>query len=200
MRRREFVLLAGGAAVAHPVAARAQPARVYRLGVLTPGQETIERVRGTVLPELARLGFAEGRNLALEIRAGSGDQLPALARDLAATHLDAVIAVSVAAIQAMREASDKTPIVGAFIGSDPIAAGFAASLAHPGGMITGILMLAPGARCQATGTTAPSGTGGTPAGGARGRSPAERTQHRRVDHGGQASGCPASLVLRCNSG
>jgi putative tryptophan/tyrosine transport system substrate-binding protein len=191
MRRREFVLLAAGAAVARPVAAHAQSARVYRLGVLTPGQETIERIRGTVLPELARLGFAEGRNLALEVRIGQGDQLPALARDLAATHPDAVIAVSVPAIQAMREASDKTPIVGAFIGSDPIAAGFAASLAHPGGMITGVLMLA-------TRTTAPSVTRGTPAGSPRRRSPAERTERSRVDHGGQASGCPASLVLRRN--
>jgi putative ABC transport system substrate-binding protein len=117
--------------------------KVYRLGVLSPGSGPVERMRRTTLPELARLGFSEGRNIVLEIRLGTRDQLPQLAEELAATRPDAVIAVSGSAIRAMRQAAAATPIVGAFIGEDPIAAGFAASLAHPGGTVTGIVMLAP---------------------------------------------------------
>jgi putative ABC transport system substrate-binding protein len=117
--------------------------KVYRLGVLSPGSGSVERMRRTTLPELARLGFSEGRNIVLEIRLGTRDQLPQLAEELAATRPDAVIAVSGSAIRAMRQAAAATPIVGAFIGEDPIAAGFAASLAHPGGTVTGIVMLAP---------------------------------------------------------
>jgi putative ABC transport system substrate-binding protein len=117
--------------------------KVYRLGILAPGAGPVERMRRTTLPELARLGFAEGANLAIEARIGPREQLPALAYQLAEAHPDAVIAVSAAAIRAMHQAPPATPIIGAFIGEDPIAAGFAQSLAHPGGTITGIVMLAP---------------------------------------------------------
>jgi putative ABC transport system substrate-binding protein len=103
----------------------------------------VERMRRTTLPELARLGFAEGANLAIEARIGPREQLPAPAHQLAEAHPDAVIAVSAAAIRAMHQAAPATPIIGAFIGEDPIAAGFAQSLAHPGGTITGIVMLTP---------------------------------------------------------
>jgi putative tryptophan/tyrosine transport system substrate-binding protein len=145
MRRLAFFVLAalailptgGGAAFAQ------RGDRVYRLGVLTPAAGAVARMRGPLLPELARLGFAEGRNLVIEVRAGDRDQLPALARDLAAARPDAVIAVSPPAIEAMHQAAPEIPVVGGFIGVDPIAAGYAQSLAHPGGTITGIVMLAP---------------------------------------------------------
>jgi putative tryptophan/tyrosine transport system substrate-binding protein len=117
--------------------------KVYRLGVLAPGAGPVERMQRTTFPELARLGFAEGANLAIEARLGPREQLAALAHQIAETHPDAVIAVSAAAIRAMHQAAPATPIVGAFIGEDPIAAGFAQSLAHPGSTITGIVMLAP---------------------------------------------------------
>jgi putative ABC transport system substrate-binding protein len=117
--------------------------KVYRLGILAPGAGPVERMRRTTLPELARRGFAEGANLAIEARIGPREQLPALAHQIADAHPDAVIAVSAAAIRAMHQAAPATPIIGAFIGEDPIAAGFAQSLAHPGGTITGIVMLTP---------------------------------------------------------
>lgn len=117
--------------------------KVYRLGILSPAAAVVQRIRATALPELARLGFTEGRNLVIEVRVGSRELLPALARDLTSTHPEAIIAVSGAAIRAIRDAGDATPIIGAFIGEDPITAGFAVSLAHPGGTVTGIVMLAP---------------------------------------------------------
>jgi putative ABC transport system substrate-binding protein len=117
--------------------------KVYRLGILSPGAGVVERMRGTTFPELARLGFAEGKNLVIEVRSGPREQLPELARGLAETRPDAVIAVSGSAIRAMKQAAPMVAIVGGFIGEDPIAAGFAASLAHPGGTVTGVVMLAP---------------------------------------------------------
>jgi putative tryptophan/tyrosine transport system substrate-binding protein len=117
--------------------------KVYRLGILSPGAGVVERMQRTTFPELARLGFAEGKNLIIETRSGSREQLPELARGLAETRPDAAIAVSGSAIRAMKQAAPMMAIVGGFIGEDPIAAGFAASLAHPGGTVTGIVMLAP---------------------------------------------------------
>jgi len=117
--------------------------KIYRLAVLSPGAGVVERMRHTTFPELARLGFTEGTNLSVDVRYGSREQLPGLARQLADIHPDAVIAVSAPAIQAVREAAPLIPIVGGFIGVDPILAGFATSLARPGGTITGIVMLAP---------------------------------------------------------
>jgi putative ABC transport system substrate-binding protein len=117
--------------------------KVHRLGVLSPGAGPVERMRAITFVELARLGFTEGRNLVIDIRVGSREQLADLAHDLASTRPEVIIATGGAAIRALRQATEAVPIVGAFIGEDPITAGFAASLARPGGMITGVLMLAP---------------------------------------------------------
>ena len=121
--------------------------KIWRLGVLTLPTSTsspvFETFRSVVFPELAKQGYVEGGNLVVEIRVGAPDKLPELARELAATRPDVVIAVSSWAIDAVRQASPTTPIVGSFIGIDPIAAGYATSLARPGSNITGIVMLAP---------------------------------------------------------
>jgi putative ABC transport system substrate-binding protein len=116
--------------------------KIYRLGILSPAAFPVQRIRDLALPELTKLGFVVGRNLVVEARVDPAD-LPAAARDLGSTHPQVIIAVGGAAIRAIREVGDRTPIVGAFIGEDPMAAGFAASLAHPGGTVTGVLMLAP---------------------------------------------------------
>src|ERR1700730_16810407 len=73
----------------------------------------------------AKQGYVEGGNLVVEIRVGAPDKLPELARELVATRPDVVIAVSSWGIEAVRQASPTTPIVGSFIGIDPIAAGYA---------------------------------------------------------------------------
>jgi putative ABC transport system substrate-binding protein len=112
--------------------------RVYRLGALMQSPGAVERLRALILPELAREGFVEGRNLVLEVRAGTVVELPALAAELLATKPDAILANGSAAIRAIRDRSTTVPIVGAAIGGDPVAAGFAASLARPGGNVTGV--------------------------------------------------------------
>src|ERR1700730_2321278 len=145
MRLRDFLLL-GRAAVAilNSQGAFARDGdKVYRLGILSPAAGPVQRIRATALPELARLGFTEGHSLVVEARVGTTELLPAVARDLVSRHPEVIIAVGAAAIRAIREVGVATPIVGAFIGEDPIAAGFAASLAHPSGTVTGIVMLAP---------------------------------------------------------
>jgi putative ABC transport system substrate-binding protein len=108
--------------------------------VLSPSPGSLQRMRAMMFPELARLGFTEGRNLVVEARFGPTEELPALARELAMAHPDAILAAG--AIRAAQQATSKIPIVGSFIGEDPIAAGFAATLARPGGNVTGIAMLA----------------------------------------------------------
>jgi putative ABC transport system substrate-binding protein len=119
------------------------PDRAYRLGALTPSAGFVERMHAYLLPALAREGFAEGRNLVLEIRTGTAAELPALAEELLATKPDAVLANGPVAVRAVRASSTIVPIVGAAVGGDPIAAGFAASLARPGGNVTGVVMLGP---------------------------------------------------------
>jgi len=143
-RRRLFALgvlailsSAGSAAFAQA------PERVHRLGMLSPSSGTIEKMRAGVLPELARLGFVERRNLIFEARFGTTEDLPALALELASLHPDVLMATGSSAIRAVRQTTNTIPIVGSFIGEDPIKADFATSLAHPGGRITGIVMLAP---------------------------------------------------------
>ena len=143
MRRREFIAALGGAAAWPLVALAQQTERVWRLGVLTPAMVALDALRTVTLPELAKQGFVEGRNLVVDSKLGGVEALPQLARELVATAPDVVIAVGGGAIRAVLAASTTTPIVGAFIGEDPIAAGFAASLARPGGTITGVVMLAP---------------------------------------------------------
>jgi putative tryptophan/tyrosine transport system substrate-binding protein len=116
------------------------PERIYRLGVLSSSPGTLQRLRTVMFPELARLGFTEGRNFIVEARFGPMEELPTLARQLAAANPDAIIAAG-NAIGAAQQATSTIAIIGSFIGEDPIAAGFAASLARPGGNVTGVVML-----------------------------------------------------------
>ena len=143
MRRRDFINLLGAAAVASPLVARAQDlGRVFRLGALSPANAQLDSIRSIVLPELAKAGIVEGRNLLLDARFGSMEKLTQLADGLIAANPDVIMAVSGAAISALKAASSTVPIVMSFSDYDPVAAGFAASFARPGGNITGIAMLA----------------------------------------------------------
>jgi len=115
--------------------------RTYRLGILTVSTESVEVTRDVTLADLlAKYGFVLGHNLILDRRSGSADVLPGLARELAASMPDAILAVSSTAIQAIQEATTALPIV--MFGDDPVGQGFAASLARPGGNVTGVTMLA----------------------------------------------------------
>src|SRR5262245_10235634 len=143
-RRRAFILGLVGTAATGPLLAGAipmhaqTPNRVYRLGHLANslGSETV--TRDITLPELAKLGFIEGRNLVVDWRVGSSDVQPGLMRELLAAQPDAVIAIGPAGIVAAR-ATRTVPIV--TFGFDPIELGLAASYARPGGNVTGVVIL-----------------------------------------------------------
>ena len=118
--------------------------RVARLGMLSSGQISIDQFRQWGLPELAREGFIEGRTLSLIARASDGHaaRLAPLAAEILAARPDVVVAVSNAAAHAIRAIDRQVPIVMGFAGTDPVADGLAASLARPGGNVTGVVMLA----------------------------------------------------------
>jgi putative ABC transport system substrate-binding protein len=144
--RRTFHRLLGGVLGALAIGVRAQPAnRVYRVGVLrpTPAPPTLDPVSAEVVmaKAFARVGYPEGRNFHLDQRYADGDpqRLPALARDLVQQRVDVIVAVSPAAVRAALEATTAIPIV-IFGNFDPVAAGFAQSLARPGRNVTGVLI------------------------------------------------------------
>jgi putative ABC transport system substrate-binding protein len=141
MKRREFIATLGGAA-AWPVAARAQkPVGPVRLiGVLMgfaesdPRQSALAAFRNT----LTRLGWAEGANLRIELRWSAGDpgRMRTFAKELVELRPDAIFGATTAVIGALARETRTIPIVFVFV-ADPIGSGFAASLARPGGNITG---------------------------------------------------------------
>ena len=141
MRRREFITLASGAAIAWPFAAPAQHIdRVRRIGILTSfgpddpeGWRRIEPLKNG----LNRLGWIEGRNLQLEYyHAPGGVMTPALGEQLVRSNPDAALANSTPALRALQRATRTIPIIFVSV-SDPVGDGFVASLARPGGNITG---------------------------------------------------------------
>ena len=140
MWRREFIAGLAGT-VAFSLAARAQtPNRIYRLGHLATSADSEAFTRQTTLPELARLGFVEGRNLVFDARVGEPDSMPALMRELLAGQPDAVIALGPVELRAAGAATRIVPIVS--FGVDPMEFGLAASHARPGGNVTGVVILA----------------------------------------------------------
>src|SRR5215469_2934021 len=138
MKRRAFIALIGGAA-AVPFAARAQQNdRIRRIGVLVPyakdsseGQARVAAFR----QELQRLGWTEGRNLQIEYRWDT-DDLRKAATELVALSPDVIFASTTPAVAALQQATRSVPIVFAQV-TDPVSGGFVASLAKPGGDITG---------------------------------------------------------------
>jgi putative tryptophan/tyrosine transport system substrate-binding protein len=143
LRRRELIALLGGAAVAWPVAARAQqPDRMRRIGVLMglakDDPETKARLAG-FRQGLEKRGWSEGRNVRIDYRfAPAGAQVQVLAKELIALQPDVILANSTPVVAALQRESRTIPIVFAAI-ADPIGSGFVASLARPGGNITGVM-------------------------------------------------------------
>jgi putative ABC transport system substrate-binding protein len=138
MRRREFITLLGGAAAAWPVTASAQPERTRRIGVLMPYGSADPEGRARVaafLQELQRLGWTDGRNLQIEYRWDTGD-LRKAATELVALSPDVILVSSTQAATPMQQATRTVPIIFTQV-ADPVSAGFVASLARPGGNMTG---------------------------------------------------------------
>ena len=142
MRRRQFILLFCGAAITLPRVALAQkPDGVRGIGVLMGLSESDPEARGwvaTFVEELARLGWIDGRNARIERRWTNADikRTSALAKELLAGPPDVILAVSTPVTAALHRETSIVPIVFAPV-HDPVGAGFVASLARPGGNITG---------------------------------------------------------------
>ena len=144
MRRRDFVVLLGGAAVAWPLAARAQqPEQMRRIGVLTnlvaDDPEAQARV-GAFLQGLQELGWAVGRNMRIEYRWGAGDadRTRGYAAELVALAPDVILTSGASALAPLLQATRSVPVVFAQV-PDPVGAGFVNSLARPGGNTTGFI-------------------------------------------------------------
>jgi len=141
--RRRFIGTLAGGVLAAPAATFAQsPARITRIGFLgssAPPPELLAAVR----EQLRALGHVEGSNLALEVRWAEGnfDALPALAAELAGSRVDLILAWASPAAIAAKRATSSIPIV-FFAVSDPVGSGLIASLARPGGNVTGVTNIA----------------------------------------------------------
>jgi putative ABC transport system substrate-binding protein len=146
MRRRQFIALLGGAAVAWPIAARAQqPERMRRIGVLMDlaaddpeGQARLTAFRA----EFSRIGWTDGGNARIDIRWGAGlsNRMREHAAELVALMPDAILASGSPSVAALQQSTTKLPVVFTSV-VDPVGAGFVTSLARPGGNITGFMLL-----------------------------------------------------------
>ena len=145
MQRREFITLFGSSVVAWPLTARAQQSdQMRRVGVLINEPEDGPQVQESLAAfrrELDRLGWSEGHNVRFDIHFTEGDlaKMQELAKAMAASQPDVIFVHTTPFVAAMQKQTRTIPIV--FVNaSDPVGSGFVASLARPGGNLTGLLL------------------------------------------------------------
>jgi putative ABC transport system substrate-binding protein len=145
MRRRQFFIACLAMATFWPVAARAQQSsgQMRRVGILSPGQAPGKRMQA-FLDRMRELGWIDGKTIQIHARYAGGvlDRLPGLARELVAVKVDVIVAPTLAASVAAREATADIPIVMVQAGN-PVDAGLIESLARPGGNVTGMTSMLP---------------------------------------------------------
>jgi putative ABC transport system substrate-binding protein len=143
MKRREFITLLGGAAGAWPLVAGAQSERVRTIGYLNPGQP-VPQMYAPFVEALRQLGWIEGKNLIVDDRYSDNDveRLHQLAAELVRLNVDVIVATGTLGPLAAKRATTKIPIVMTAAG-DPLGTGLVASLARPGGNVTGMSLMAP---------------------------------------------------------
>jgi ABC-type uncharacterized transport system substrate-binding protein len=141
MKRREFITLLGGAAVAWPLAARAQqPAKLPIIGYLGPSTRSVDAHRlGALVQRLRELGWIEGRTIVIEYRwaEGRNEHLAKVTAEFVRLKVDVIVTAGTAAVVTAKQATSVIPIVFAVAG-DPVGTGLVASLARPGGNVTGL--------------------------------------------------------------
>src|SRR5262249_31669811 len=140
IRRRTFITLLGGAAAAWPFAARAQrPGQIARIGLLGAGSASSLSSRVVAFRAgLRDLGYVEGTNIIVESRwtEDNYQRIPELVTDLVRSNVELIVTHTTAGALAVKQATTTIPIVVAILG-DPVASGIVASMARPGGNITG---------------------------------------------------------------
>jgi putative ABC transport system substrate-binding protein len=147
MRRRDLLALLGGIRVSWPLGAHAQQKVIPVVGYLSafsPPANLANLDRGPIHKGLGQMGFVEGQNIVSEYRWAEGhyDRLPTLAADLVSRRVDVIVTIGgFAPARAAKNATSTIPIVFTFVG-DPVGAGLVASLAQPGGNLTGFSNLA----------------------------------------------------------
>jgi len=145
MDRRTFVgAFAGGLVIARSAAGAQQAAKVARIGFLGTNRAVASRHVDAFLQGLHDLGYVEGRNLVIEYRDAEGklERLPTLAAELVALKVDVIVAATTPGALAAKQATKTVPIVFA-VAADPVTDGLVASLARPGGNVTGSSYLGP---------------------------------------------------------
>ena len=142
MERRRFIELIAGGLLAAPLAAEAQPGKVYRIGVLSQGSPasgtSALAARQALLQRLHDLGWIVGQNLAVGPRYAEGklDRLPDLAAELVQLKVSVLLALGTPAALAAKRATATIPIV--IFAADPMGTGLVPSLGRPGGNVTGL--------------------------------------------------------------
>jgi putative tryptophan/tyrosine transport system substrate-binding protein len=145
MKRRDFITLLGGTALAWPLAASAQQAaKTYRIGVLSAGGPSLTTNWSMFNSGLKEFGWIEGKNIIFEHRYAENqlDRLPELTAELVRLNVDVILALGTLAPLAAMRATKTIPVVMANAG-DPLGSGLVASLARPGGNVTGMSLMAP---------------------------------------------------------
>jgi putative ABC transport system substrate-binding protein len=142
MKTRRIFLVRGLAMLALPFAARAQPAaKIPRVGFMAASNRSAVSARVEAFREgLRELGYVDGKNIALEFRFAEGkpDRVPMVAAELVRSKIDVIVTGGALDTRAAREATTTIPIVMAQ-DNDPVESGFVASLARPGGNVTGVV-------------------------------------------------------------
>ena len=141
MKRRAFITLLGGAAATWPLVARGQQtAKLPTIGIMVPSTPLIESQRvAAFLQRLRQLGWIENRNVAIEYRwaEGRSERFVEIATEFVQLKVDLIVASTTPAVIAAKQATAAIPIVFATV-NDPVSTGLVASLARPGGNLTGL--------------------------------------------------------------
>jgi len=162
MRRRDFIGLVGAAGAMWPLGTRAQLSsggRQGRIGVVAlvpPPSEFLKAFR----EGMRERGYIEGQNLIIEVRwpKGTFDQDLSIVTDLAKSNVDVIVAWATPAVMAVHRAISAIPIVMVSVG-DPVNSGFVASLARPGGNVTGVSIITSDLSAKLIGLFCPDGSG-----------------------------------------
>ena len=145
MRRRDVIAMLGGAAIAWPLAARAQKSTIPVIGLLAGGSfEPGTPYDAAFHQGLNQTGYVEGKNVATEFRSTErhDDRLPGMAADLVSRHVAVLVATGTSVVALAAKAATSTIPIVFITGGDPVEGGIVASLSQPGGNITGVIFFA----------------------------------------------------------